>query len=57
MGYVLIMYYSETGHTKAMVQLVSQGEISVKDTEFRLKSVDQAIADDLIKKKQYKRHY
>ena len=47
MGKVLVMYYSETGRTKAMAELVAEGAAGVAGIEVRLKSVDEATGDDL----------
>lgn len=44
---VLVMYYSDGGHTKLMAELVRDGAASVPDTEVRLRSVDEATREDL----------
>lgn len=44
---ILVLYYSEKGHTQAMAGLVAMGAKSVPDTEVRLKTVVEATADDL----------
>lgn len=44
---ILVLYYSEKGHTQAMAELVAAGARSVPDTELRLKTVAEATADDL----------
>src|SRR6516164_5528554 len=44
---ILVLYYSEKGHTQAMAELVVAGAKSVPHTEVRLKSVAEATADDL----------
>jgi NAD(P)H dehydrogenase (quinone) len=44
---ILVLYYSEKGHTKAMAELVVAGAKSVPDTEVRLKTVAEATADDV----------
>jgi NAD(P)H dehydrogenase (quinone) len=45
---ILVLYFSAEGHTKLMADLVVEGAGSVPDTEVRLKSVDEATADDLL---------
>jgi NAD(P)H dehydrogenase (quinone) len=44
---ILVLYYSEKGHTQAMAELVAAGAKSVLDTEVRLKTVAEATAEDL----------
>ena len=44
---ILVLYYSEKGHTQAMAELVTDGAKSVPDTEVRLKTVVEATAEDL----------
>jgi NAD(P)H dehydrogenase (quinone) len=44
---VLVLYCSKTGNTKAMAELVAEGAAGVEATEVRLKSVDEAAADDV----------
>jgi NAD(P)H dehydrogenase (quinone) len=45
---ILVMYHSESGHTKMMADLAAEGATSVPDTEVRLKTVAEATADDLV---------
>lgn len=45
---ILVLYFSQEGHTKMMAELVAEGASSVPDTEVRLKTVDEATADDLV---------
>ena len=45
---ILVLYYSEDGHTKMMADLVVEGAARVPDTEVRLRSVAEATADDLV---------
>jgi len=45
---ILVLYYSRDGHTKIMADLVAEGAASVPDTEVRLKTVAEAVADDLV---------
>ena len=44
---ILVLYYSEKGHTQAMAELVAAGAKSVPDTDVRLKTVAEATAGDL----------
>jgi NAD(P)H dehydrogenase (quinone) len=44
---ILVLYFSEKGHTQAMAELVATGAKSVPDTEVRLKTVAEATAEDL----------
>lgn len=45
---ILVLYFSRDGHTKMMADLVAEGATSVPDTEMRLKTVAEAVADDLV---------
>src|SRR5271170_7949124 len=45
---ILVMYHSESGHTKMMAELVAEGAGSLADTEVRMKTVAEATADDLV---------
>jgi len=45
---ILVLYHSRDGHTKMMADPVAQGAASVPDTEVRLKTAAEAIADDLV---------
>jgi NAD(P)H dehydrogenase (quinone) len=45
---VLVLYFSKEGHTKLMADLVAEGAGTVPDTEVRLRSVEEATADDLV---------
>ena len=45
---ILVIYHSESGHTKMMAKLVAQGAASVPDVKVRLKAVAKATADDLV---------
>ena len=45
---VLVLFFSDKGHTKTMADLVVEGARSVPDTDVRLKSVAEAKADDLV---------
>jgi len=48
MGKVLVLYDTASGNTRKMAELVAKGAESVPNTEVRLKSVDEATADDLL---------
>jgi len=45
---VLIVYYSETGHTKKMAEAIARGSKKVKGVEVILKSVENASNKDLL---------
>lgn len=45
---ILVMYHSETGHTKMMAELVAEGAGTIPKTEVRLKTVAEASANDLV---------
>ena len=45
---ILVLYHTATGNTKLMADLVAEGAGSVPDTEVRLRSVEEATADDLL---------
>ena len=45
---VLVLYHSETGNTREMAVLVAEGAAAVPDTQVRLRSVAEAVADDLV---------
>lgn len=45
---VVIVYYSEKGHTKAMAEAVAQGARTLADTQVRLLTVDKADDEDLL---------
>ena len=47
MGNVLVQYYSETGHTHQMAELVAQGAQTVEGIAVRLKPVADSVIDDL----------
>jgi NAD(P)H dehydrogenase (quinone) len=47
MGNVLIQYYSETGHTQQMAELVAQGAASVPGIEVRLKTIADSGIEDI----------
>src|SRR5580704_7625673 len=45
---ILVMYHSESGHTKTMAELVGEGAGSVPDTEVRVQNVAETVANDLV---------
>jgi NAD(P)H dehydrogenase (quinone) len=45
---ILVLYFSRQGHTKAMADLVVEGASAIPMTDVRLKSVNEATADDLV---------
>jgi len=47
MGKVLVLYDSATGHTRKMAEEVARGARGVPGTEVRLRSVDEASAEDV----------
>ena len=47
MGEVLVLYYSQTGNTKKMAELVADGVAQIPEIEVRLKSIDEANRDDI----------
>jgi NAD(P)H dehydrogenase (quinone) len=48
MNNILVLYDSATGNTAKMAQLVAEGARSVAGTEVRVRSVDEALADDVV---------
>ncbi|MGC8834128.1 MAG: flavodoxin domain-containing protein, partial [Armatimonadota bacterium] len=48
MGKVLVLYDSASGNTKKMAVLVGEGAAEIDGTEVRVKSVDEASAEDLL---------
>jgi NAD(P)H dehydrogenase (quinone) len=45
---ILILYQSRTGNTRMMAELVAEGAASLPGAEVRLRTVAEAIADDLL---------
>jgi NAD(P)H dehydrogenase (quinone) len=45
---IVITYYSQTGHTKAMAEAVAKGARSVQGTQIRLLAVDTTSSNDLL---------
>jgi len=48
MGKVLVLYYSNEGHTKKMAEFVAEGAKEIPGTEVRLKSIYEANKDDIL---------
>lgn len=48
MGKILVLYYSQDGHTRKMADLVTEGASSLPDAEVRLRSVHEANREDVI---------
>ncbi|MBN1219714.1 MAG: flavodoxin family protein [Anaerolineae bacterium] len=47
MGNVLVQYYSQTGRTAEMAELVAKGAASVPGIEVRLRTIEESTIDDL----------
>lgn len=47
MGKVLVLYYSNEGHTKKMAEFVAEGAKQIPDTEVKLKSIYEASREDI----------
>jgi NAD(P)H dehydrogenase (quinone) len=48
MGKVLVQYFSETGHTKEMAELVAGGASKIPGIEVRLKSISECALEDIL---------
>lgn len=48
MNCILVLFDSKTGSVARMAQLVADGAAQIPDTEVRLRSVDEATADDVV---------
>ena len=48
MGKVFVQYYSETGHTKQMAELVAEGARMVDGIEVRLKTIEASSPDNVL---------
>lgn len=48
MGKILVLHDSKTGNTAKMAQLVAEGAGSVPGAEVRLRSIDEATAEDVL---------
>lgn len=47
MGNILVLYHSNTGNTKKMAEMVTQGALSVSGMDVRTLNCDEATAEDL----------
>lgn len=45
---IVITYYTQTGHTKAMAEAVAKGASNVQGTEIRLLAIDKTSSNDLL---------
>ena len=45
---ILIIYYSKTGNTKKMAEMIYEGVTSVKDIDVEIKSVEEVNVDELL---------
>lgn len=48
MNRILVLYDSKSGNTAKMAALVAEGAGEISETEVRLRSVDEATADDVV---------
>ena len=48
MTQILIVYHSQTGHTKQMADAVFEGAKAIEGVEIRLKKADETTLDDLL---------
>jgi NAD(P)H dehydrogenase (quinone) len=48
MGKVLVLYYSNEGHTKKMAGFVAEGAAQIHDIEIRTKSIKEANREDIL---------
>lgn len=48
MNKILVLFDSKTGNVAQMAALVAEGAAQVPDTEVRMRSVDEATADDVV---------
>jgi NAD(P)H dehydrogenase (quinone) len=48
MGKILVQYYSETGHTQAMAELVAGGAAQIPGIEVRLRTVVESTLEDVV---------
>lgn len=48
MNKILVLFDSASGNTRRMAELVAEGAATIRDTEVRLRSLDEASADDVI---------
>jgi NAD(P)H dehydrogenase (quinone) len=47
MGKILIQYYTKTGHTRQMADLVAQGAASIAGIELRVKTIQESAVEDV----------
>jgi NAD(P)H dehydrogenase (quinone) len=45
---ILVLYHSQSGHTRTMAELVAEGAAAVTPADVRLKNVGDATAEDLV---------
>jgi len=48
MNKILVLFDSKTGNVAAMAKFVAEGATTIPDTEVRLRSIDEAKADDVL---------
>lgn len=48
MGKILVLYHSRTGNTERMAKLVAEGAARISGMEIRVRSVEEAKADDVV---------
>ncbi len=48
MSRILVLYDSKTGNVATMAKLVAEGAALVSETEVRVRSVDEATAEDVV---------
>lgn len=48
MNKILVLYDSQTGNTKRMAELVAEGAATIPEIEVRVRSVDEAAAEDVV---------
>ncbi len=48
MNHILVLYDSRTGNVARMAELVAEGARTIPDTEVRLRSVEEAVAEDVL---------
>ncbi|HEY0074476.1 MAG TPA: flavodoxin domain-containing protein, partial [Abditibacteriaceae bacterium] len=47
MNKILVLFDSATGHTRRMAELVAEGAQTIRETEVRLRSIEEATPDDI----------
>jgi len=47
MGNVLVQYYTKTGNTRQMAELIAEGAVGLDGIEVRLKTIEETRIDDL----------